>query len=99
MKNDLVLLTHEVEKKIGKKVSLSSDFEKLASHLSVKHHLVFTAQALRHVWGYVRGKEKPTRETLDKLALFVGFQSWDDFHEALHGEENGQVNYQGDKEE
>ena len=27
MKNDLVLLTHEVEKKIGKKIHVGSDFE------------------------------------------------------------------------
>ena len=96
MKNDLVLLTHEVEKKIGKKIALGSDFEKLASLFSVKHHLKFSASALHKVWGYVSGKEKPTKETLNKLALFVGYQSWDDFHEALHGEDDGQLNYEVD---
>ena len=35
MKNDLKLLTHEVEKKIGKKIHVGSDFEKLASISSV----------------------------------------------------------------
>ena len=62
MKNDLVLLTHEVEKKI------------------------------------VSGKEKPTKETLNKLALFVGYQSWDDFHEALHGEDDGNLSYDTDED-
>ena len=97
MKNDLVLLTEEVEKKIGKKLDLSSDFEKLASFFSVKHHLKFSAGALHKVWNYMSGKEKPTRETLNKLALFVGYQSWDDFHEALHGEDDGQLNYEVDE--
>ena len=94
MKNDLSLLTREVEKKIGKKVSHATDFEKLADHFSMKHHLKVSAQGLHKVWGYMRGKEKPSRETLDKLALFVGFQSWDDFHEALHGEDDGRLNYE-----
>ena len=31
--------------------------------------------------------------TLDKLALLAGFQSWDDFQGALHGTEDGLVNY------
>ena len=98
MKNDLVLLTHEVEKKIGKKIHVGSDFEKLASIFSVKHHLKVSAQGLHKVWGYVSGKEKPTHETLNKLALFVGYQSWDDFHEALHGDDDGNLNYEVEEE-
>ena len=98
MKNDLVLLTHEVEKKIGKKIHVGSDFEKLASIFSVKHHLKVSAQGLHKVWGYVSGKEKPTHETLNKLALFVGYQSWDDFHEALHGEDDGNLSYDTDED-
>ena len=96
MKNDLAYLTREVEKKIGRTISVGSDFEKLASFFSMKHHLKLNAGALHKVWAYVSGKEKPTGDTLNKLALFVGYQSWDDFHEALHGEGDGNLNYEGD---
>lgn len=72
MKNELKLLTEEVEKKVGKKIHVES---------------------LNKVWGYMSGKEKPTKETQDKLALFVGYQSWDDFREALHGEDDGELSY------
>ena len=98
MKNDLALLTHEVERKIGKKIHVGSDFEKLASIFSVKHHLKVSAQGLHKVWNYVSGKEKPSRETLNKLALFVGYQSWDDFHEALDGEDDGNLSYDTDED-
>lgn len=97
MKNDLVVLTHAVEKKVGKTILVGSDFEKLSSLFSVKHHLKVSAQGLRKVWAYVSGKEKPTQETLNKLALFVGYQSWDDFHEALHGEDDGDLSYDSDE--
>ncbi|GJG34340.1 hypothetical protein PRMUPPPA20_24490 [Xylanibacter ruminicola] len=30
--------------------------------------------------------KKPDKKTLDRLALLAGFQSWDDFQHALHGE-------------
>jgi len=32
------------------------------------------------------------------LALFVGYQSWDDFHEALHGDDDGNLNYEVEEE-
>ena len=32
--------------------------------------------ALKKVLAYLQGKEKPTKKTLDRLSLFVGFQDW-----------------------
>ena len=29
---------------------------------------------------------KPDKKTLDRLSLLAGFQSWEDFQNALHGE-------------
>ena len=97
MKHDLGLLLHQVEKKIGLKVNLSSDFDKLAKIFSA-HHLHLHPTALKKVWEYITGKEKPSQETLDKIALFVGFQSWQDFREELHGESDGQTNYHAEEE-
>lgn len=85
MKNDLKLLTKEVEKKVGKEINLSSDFEKLERIFS-KHNILLKSQALKKVWGFIVGKEKPSKETLDKMALFAGFQDWESFQKALHGD-------------
>ena len=63
--------------------------------LLTKHHAKLNAHALKNIWGYVSGAEKPSPKTLDKLALLAGFQSWDDFHDALHGDDDAQVNYEG----
>ena len=49
--------------------------------------------ALKKVLDYLHGIEKPKKETLDKLALFVGFQDWESFQEALHGETSADENY------
>lgn len=49
--------------------------------------------ARMHIMSYLQGKEKPKKETLDKLALFVGFQDWEAFKEALHGEADASANY------
>lgn len=41
--------------------------------------------ALKKVKNYLHGIEKPKKETLDKLSLFVGFQDWDSFKEEING--------------
>ena len=46
------------------------------------------------MWCYIKGKEKPSKETLDKLALFAGFQNWKDFQKTLHGETYAEINYE-----
>ena len=51
--------------------------------------------ALSKVRNYLRGIEKPKKSTLDKISLFVGFQDWDSFQEALHGEADATTNYKG----
>ncbi|MBR5060899.1 MAG: hypothetical protein IKX24_02010 [Prevotella sp.] len=50
--------------------------------------------ALKKVISYLHGIEKPKKETLDKLSLFVGFQDWDSFLKALHGEADASENYE-----
>ncbi|MBR6277080.1 MAG: hypothetical protein IKR31_09160 [Prevotella sp.] len=36
---------------------------------------------------------KPDRKTLDRLSLLAGFQSWDSFQDALHGDTSADENY------
>ena len=77
---------------------MKNDLAFLAREAEKRIGKTLSTKTLHKIWGYVSGKEKPTAETLDKLALLVGYQSWDDFHEALHGEGDGSLNYEVDKE-
>lgn len=72
MKNDLTHLTSEIEKKVGKKIPVGADFEKLASFFAIKHHIKLNADALHKVWNYVSGKEKPTKENTEQVGAFCG---------------------------
>jgi hypothetical protein len=83
MKRDLKLLTAEVEKKIGVSVHVQSDWEKIMDVFR-KHHYSFK-------------KLSPT--TLNHLALLAGYQNWKDLQEALHGETDGEINYETKDEE
>lgn len=98
MKRELKLLMLEVEKKVGKQISAASDFERLARIFSL-HHVNIKSTALKKVWNFVTATEKPTAEMLDKLALFVGFQSWKDFQQALRGTNSAELNYEEEEED
>ena len=37
--------------------------------------------------------KKPDRKTLDHLSLLAGFQDWDSFLDALHGDVSADENY------
>ena len=37
--------------------------------------------------------KKPNRKTLDRLSLLAGFQDWESFQDALHGEVTASANY------
>ncbi len=42
---------------------------------------------------------KPNHKTLDRLSLLAGYQDWESFQEALHGEGDGEENYEvGEKQ-
>ena len=46
---------------------------------------------LKKVLAYIQVKEKPKQKTLDRISLFVGFQNWESFKEAVHGEDDGKI--------
>jgi len=50
--------------------------------------------ALDKVKNILHGIDAPSKETLDRLSLFVGFQDWDSFKKALHGEAGAEENYE-----
>lgn len=86
-------LIEAVEVNFGKSLKVGSDFEKLASEIWNKCEEHLSPSSLKHLWGFFSNMEKPKRNTLDVLSLFVGFQNWDGFKSALHGESDGETNY------
>jgi len=38
---------------------------------------------------------KPNKKTLDRLSLLVGFQDWESFQDAIHGDADGKTNFKG----
>ena len=53
-------------------------------HLALKKLLAAVEKELLH---------KPDRKMLDRLSMLAGFQSWDSFQDALHGDTSADGNY------
>lgn len=72
-----------------------SDFERLSKRLE-ERSIHLAPHSLRRLWKWVSAAkpEKPSQRTLDRLALFAGFQDWKDLQKALHGTNDAALNYQ-----
>ncbi|HBN47379.1 MAG TPA: hypothetical protein DD401_07295 [Prevotella sp.] len=71
---------------------LAEDFEHVST-LCSKHHINLSGHSLKKLWELTTGKRKLSKEAKDRLALFAGFQSWDDLDDALHGDADASINY------
>ena len=71
-----------------------SDFERLSKRLE-ERSIHLAPHSLRRLWKWVSAAkpEKPSQRTLDRLALFAGFQDWKDLQKALHGTNDAALNY------
>ena len=74
------LLKREVERMVGRQLTEARDFEQL-SHLLLSHTRErLSPTTLKRLWGYLKNEEVQTRpHTLDVLARFVGYKSYEDF--------------------
>ncbi|GAB6981990.1 hypothetical protein [Prevotella dentasini] len=93
MKKNLRTIIEDLGRKSHVRKELAADLEKLSSGLA-KHHIHLDAQSLKKLKGYLAAKEKPSAKTLNRLALFAGFQNWKDLKAALHGDNDAQLNYE-----
>lgn len=98
MKRELKLLFEEAgkrarERKEGKESHGHSDFEQLSAKL-VRHHVNLSGASLKKLWQLVTGKRKLSLAAKNRLALFAGFQSWNDLDEALHGDADANKNFE-----
>lgn len=93
MKHDFMALKTAVEKSIGKTLVATNDVEKVVLSFS-KHQITLSAKAIKLMWHYIKGTEKPSEEMLNTLALLLGFQKWSDFQKALHGKNDAELNYE-----
>ena len=80
---ELSFLLSEVEKKYGRRVATSTDFESLSVVIELETGELISSSTLKRLWGYVSLNPTPRIATLDVLARFVGNRLFKEFCEGL----------------
>ena len=95
MKNvHLDICKAQIEAKLGWGVSAgwtTQDFEELSVRIQDATGKAISATTLKRIWGHVSYDNKPSRHSLDALALFLGFKTWRDFTSSHPIEKDTQV--------
>ena len=69
----------EVEKRYGRRLSSSKDYESLSVLIEYLINERISASTLKRIWGYVSSHPTPREATLDILSRFAGFKNFKDF--------------------
>ena len=76
---NLTRLLRQIEIKVGREMKTPKDFNFLAGQIYEQTHEKISVSTLKRLWGYVPSYKSLRSSTLDLLARFVGFDSFDHF--------------------
>ncbi|MBO4827268.1 MAG: hypothetical protein J5506_08565 [Prevotella sp.] len=79
-------LLEKVEQKVGRELRSPSDFKVLSGMFGDKERI--SESTLKRLWNYVPNKHKPREDTLDILAIFVGYESWVSFQQQAQADDD-----------
>jgi hypothetical protein len=80
---ELAYLLTEVEKKYGRRIATTTDFESLS--VVIEHTIgeLISSSTLKRLWGYVSLNPTPRIATLDVLSRFIGHKDFKSFCDGL----------------
>lgn len=80
---ELAYLLTEVEKKYGRRIATTTDFESLS--VVIEHQIgeLISSSTLKRLWGYVSLNPTPRVATLDVLSRFIGHRDFKAFCDYL----------------
>lgn len=72
-------LKSRVEKKYGRLLSTTTDFDEFSVVLKRIQGETVSPSTLKRIWGYVNDTHKTRKFTLDILARYIGYENFDQF--------------------
>lgn len=80
---ELNCLLKQVEKKYGRPLSCTSNFEALSIIIEKETGELLSSSTLKRLYGYVSLKPVPRKSTLDILSRFIGYRNFSEFVQDL----------------
>lgn len=83
------LLKHEIQKKNGRVISHAVDCQVLSEEIESSTKRQVSISTIKRFFGLIQSPFKPSKYTLDTLAIYLNFDNWQDF--ANHFENEKQL--------
>ena len=96
MNRDMKILLTEVEDKMRRPHQPVANMRHWLMGVC-RHKSGGSSLSLSRIWKMLAGKEQLSVKAKDRIALLAGFQSWDDFKDALYGDADAQINYEDEE--
>jgi hypothetical protein len=72
------VIKRRIEQKAGLRIRYSRDCDTLAEKIFSDCKCSISSSTLKRLFGFVKGEKEPRAYTLDILATYIGYQSWDE---------------------
>jgi hypothetical protein len=86
-------LLSKVEKKYGRRVATTTDYEALSVAIEIEINDHLSASTLKRIWGYVSEKPTPRLTTLDILSRYIGEKDFREFCASLKASDAFESNF------
>ena len=77
--DDYSRLCNLVETALHCKMKTPADFDLLHNKIFERTHVMVSSTTLKRIWGYISSVYKPSSNSLDALAQFLGYNDYDSF--------------------
>ncbi|MGQ8336331.1 hypothetical protein ACUNWD_07245 [Sunxiuqinia sp. A32] len=78
----------EIHKKYGKEILYAKDCQELSDLVLEKTHRQISVSTLKRFFGIINSQFKPSKYTLDTLAIFLDFKNWQDFFNSFEAQKH-----------
>lgn len=72
-------LVNDIETALHRQIQTPKDFEFLRNCIYARLHVLVSRTTLMRLWGYIDEQVEPHRSTLNIMAQFLGYLSWEEY--------------------
>ena len=81
------IIKKKIEEKSGIKIRYSRDCDILANEIFKKSNCKLSASTIRRLFGFIKSEATPRVYSLDVIAIYLDYPSWDDLIQSLNKSE------------
>ena len=86
------IIKSKIEEQYGSKIRYSRDCDALSANIFDKTKQTVSGSTLKRLFGFVKGTQEPRTYTLDMIAEYLGYNSYDELLKEFNDNSNSEFN-------